>query len=318
MGGVFAGRLIEAGYAPTLVAGARVANAINARGITLRTSGQALQFEANAYASVNDIPGTGAFDVILLLTKAQHVVAAARSAANRAHGSTVFAALQNGIVEPAVAEVVGADRVIHSLLNWGASMHEPGVYERTAGIGTVLGERDGEVTERIKTLATCLKSVMPVSISTNILGAQWAKLQMNCAVTSFGALLAAPLAEILAVEAARRVFAEICREVLSVADAEGIRLETLAADPYAPRDNSHEDLDGWFKRIIGVYGGSVPSIRQDIERGRATEVDFLTGYVAERAAAHGIATPLCASITRMIHEVETGQRKLGMANLGEF
>ncbi|MBL8879726.1 MAG: 2-dehydropantoate 2-reductase [Phycisphaerales bacterium] len=318
MGGVFAARLIQAGYAPTLVAGARVAGAINSRGITLRADGQTLHFDTRAHASVGDIPDNTSFDLVLLLTKAQHVVEAARASAARTHDSSVFIALQNGIVEPAVAEVVGSERIVYSLLNWGASMHEPGVYERTAGIGTVIGERDGRITPRVEAAATILNCAMPVTISTNILGAQWAKLQMNCAVTSFGALLGTPLAEILTSEEARHVFVDVCREVLDVADAEGVRLETLAADPYAPRDASLDELDGWFKRLVGVYGGSVPSIRQDIERGRTTEIDFLTGHVADRAAAHSIRTPLCAAITRMIHEVEAGRRRLGMANLAEL
>lgn len=318
MGGVFAAKLIESGHAPTLVTGARMAEAINAHGITLQADGRSIHLPARAHAAVADVPGAAPFDVVLLLTKAQHVVEAARATLPRTHAATVFLALQNGIVEPMVAQVVGDERVVLSLLNWAATMHAPGVYERTAGTGTVLGERDGPESDRVRRLAACLGHVMPVTISANIVGAQWAKLQMNCAVTSLGALLGTPLKEILDLEPGRQSFLEVCREVLDVADAEGVRLETLAVDPYAPRSASSDRIAGWFDRVLTVYGRSYPSIRQDLERGRSTEIDFLSGYVAERAAQRSVGAPLCAAITRMIHDVEAGRRSLGIANLADL
>src|SRR5262245_30521375 len=132
MGGVFAARLIQAGHAPTLVAGSRMADVLTSRGITLLADMERSHHAVVAYPSVNDIPAGPPFDVVLILTKATAMIDAARAAAERSSPSTVFVALQNGIVEPAIASVVGEDRVVASLLNWAATMHEPGVYERTA------------------------------------------------------------------------------------------------------------------------------------------------------------------------------------------
>ncbi len=315
MGGVFAARLIEEGFAPTLVAGLRMAEALNERGITLHSEGRAVRQRVVAYPSVSDVPPDLVFDVVLILTKATAAPDAARAVLERSSESTIFVALQNGIVEPRVAAVVGKARVIWSLLNWSATMHEPGVYEQTTRMGTVLGEVKGAITPRLQRLGTVFEHVAPVFLSTNISGAQWAKLQMNCSVTELGTLAGAPLSDVLASGPGRRVFVEVCSEVLNVADAEGVRLETLVLDPYVPRSSSQAVIDAWLDKILSRYGKSRPSLRQDLDRGRPTEIDYLTGYVAERAEALSVPAPRCTAITQMIHEIEAGHRTLGMSNL---
>lgn len=61
-----------------------------------------------------------------------------------------------------------------------------------------------------------------------------------------------------------------------------------------------------------------PSSLQSLERGRPTEVDFLNGYVLEQAAKAGVDVPLNAALTRLIHEIEQGQRRIGPDNMDEL
>ena len=55
--------------------------------------------------------------------------------------------LQNGLCEERVAAIVGERRVIGAIVAWGASMPEPGRYERTAAGGFQIGRLDGELDE---------------------------------------------------------------------------------------------------------------------------------------------------------------------------
>jgi 2-dehydropantoate 2-reductase len=104
----------------------------------------------------------------------------------------------------------------------------------------------------------------------------------------------------------------------------GVRLERIAVDPmllYVPFDASL--LTRFFKdllvRIVGrKYGRLKSSSLQSLERGRRTEIDFLNGYVVEQASKIGVHVPLNKSVTRMIKEIEQGQRRLSPANMEEL
>lgn len=319
MGGVVAARLLESGLNPALVTGSEEkAAAIRRCGLTLRAPHSQTHQKAAAFARVEDIPKGAAFDYVLILTKAQNLADAVRDALLCTHENTVFVAMQNGIVEPLVSEIAGAKRVIGSLLNWAATMHQPGDYEQTVAHSTVLGEFDGVITPRLRKLGQMLETVTPIRFSRNILGAQWAKLQMNCSVTALVTVCGTTLNDLLDSQAGRDVFVAVCREVLDVADMAGVRLDKLAVDPYTARSHSAGELDRWFEQIRATYGKSRPSLLEDLNRGRTTEVDFITGYVADTAQKHGATAPLCAAVTRMIHEAETQKRPLGMHNIDEL
>jgi ketopantoate reductase len=45
---------------------------------------------------------------------------------------------------------------------------------------------------------------------------------------------------------------------------------------------------------------------QDVLRKRQTEVDFFSGLIARKGAAHTIETPFCVASTEMVHRIERG------------
>jgi len=57
------------------------------------------------------------------------------------------------------------------------------------------------------------------------------------------------------------------------------------------------------------------SMLQSIERRRPTEIDFLNGYVAKCGMEKGIMTPVNAALTKMVHEIEAGERTPSTNNL---
>ena len=87
-------------------------------------------------------------------------------------------------------------------------------------------------------------------------------------------------------------------------------LERLTVDPIPPgwSNNSGvgEDYDSWVKAIIAFYGDVKPSMLQDFERGRKTEVDFINGYVATLGHASGVPVHMNATITDLVHQIERG------------
>jgi 2-dehydropantoate 2-reductase len=231
---------------------------------------------------------------------------------------------QNGVVEPIIAEVVGKERVIGIVSNWGGTMHEPGVYEQTVSGGVVVGELDGQVTPRLSWLEAVLRHLGRVVVTDNIMGALWSKLALNCTITSMGGLMGVPLSEILEHPQGRKFFLGAYREVVDVARAHGISLVTLTVDPYAAHlplgadPGARRRVDQALAAIERVYGKGRPSVLQSLENGRETEIDFLNGHVVASADRVGLTAPINAVITRMIHEIENGSRDISLRNIEDL
>jgi 2-dehydropantoate 2-reductase len=83
--------------------------------------------------------------------------------------------------------------------------------------------------------------------------------------------------EYMETEAGKKVFRRTYEEALSVAFAAGTRLERLTVDPIPPGWASNvaaeKRYESWVEAIIAFYGDVKPSMLQDFERGRKTEVD---------------------------------------------
>jgi 2-dehydropantoate 2-reductase len=322
VGGVIASELIRAGVKPTLVCGnPGISAAIASRGLQLTTPERSFRVEAQAVTSLDDLPAGKRYDAALLVMKANRVMDAARDTLEHLSPDGFVVTFQNGIVEDAVAGVVGADKLVSGIIGWGATMREPGVYQRTSGGKTYLGELDSEPRERTSELGKILQTATPVDVNRNMRGVLWSKLAINCIVTSMGGLTGLTLGKMMAERRLRTVFAAVYREVVDTAHALGIRLEKIAADPellYVSRDAS------WFRRqfkdilfrIVGrKYGNVRSSMIQSLERDRPTEIDFLNGYVVQQAARVGLPVPVNAGLVAMIKQIERGERPMQLSNL---
>ncbi|MFH1810268.1 MAG: ketopantoate reductase C-terminal domain-containing protein, partial [Pseudomonadota bacterium] len=210
---------------------------------------------------------------------------------------------------------------VSAIVGWGGTMHGPGDVERTGPGAIHLGELDGRRSERVLALQRLLEPTGEVVVSDNIRGALWSKLAINCTITTAGALTGQTLGAMLGGRRARTAFLGVYREVIDTALALGVKLERIATDPmllYLPTDSGA--FRRWSKdllvHLVGLrYRRLKSSSLQSIERGRRTEIDFLNGYVVEQARSAGVATPLNAALTRLIKEIEQGQRVPSPANL---
>ncbi|MBV8368617.1 MAG: 2-dehydropantoate 2-reductase [Candidatus Eremiobacteraeota bacterium] len=124
----------------------------------------------------------------------------------------------------------------------------------------------------------------------------WRKLLVNAALNPLGALAArtngavatdpdlAPLAEILAAEAA------------AVAASEGVE----AGDPW-----------GTVEAAARASAANRNSMLQDLDAGRPTEIDAISGAILRRARAHGIAVPLTETMLRLVRGRERSALRAG-------
>src|ERR1700726_205588 len=311
LGGTIAARALRAGL-PVRLAARNIDSAKALRRSGLRVSGIGGDVRADVIdiAAVEDYGKGDQFDLILLATKAQDTLEVAPRVLRLLAPGGVMLPIQNGGVARVLADGLGEDRILGGFSNLGATMVEPGVYEHENTGHLEIGELAGGASERVERVARALGRAIEVKVSSNLTGAIWSKLLINCSVTTLGALCSQTMRQYMETEAGTKVFRRTYEEALSVALAIGTRLERLAMDPIPPGWPSNfaaeEHYESWVEAVIAFYGDIKPSMLQDLERGRRTEIDFINGYVATLGHASGVPVHMNVTITGLVHQIERG------------
>jgi len=318
IGGVVAGRLAELGVEVHAVSrNPAVLQAVAEHGLRLTGEGGDRHF----VVPVHPEAPPGPFDFVLLATQPRDVEAAARTIAGSLAPDGRVVCFQNGLCEERVAGVLGRrDVVLGGIVAWGASMVSPGVYDRTAEGGFVLGRLDGAADDRLDALADLLEVLGPVQKTRNLAGARWSKLALNCAVSSLGTLNGSTLGKVVRMRFARRVALEVMTEAVRVAQRLEIKLEkvsgTLDLERIALSDKTRPGLSlaGKHTLILAVglrYRRMRSSMLRAIEAGQPPGVEFLNGEVAERGQRLGIPTPVNTRITELVQAMGRGELQPG-------
>ncbi|MEA3348035.1 MAG: ketopantoate reductase C-terminal domain-containing protein, partial [Pseudomonadota bacterium] len=223
-----------------------------------------------------------------------------------------------------LAGILGRERVIGCVTGWGATMHSPGKLEMTSLGDFIIGNIDNREDPRLEQVQTILDCVLPTKISTNIAGDLYAKLIINSCITSVGALCGLYLGEMLARKKVRRIFFKIMEEALEVAKALDIQVEVLAGklNYYTFLENKGFLADikrELFLRVLGFkYRKLKSSTLQSLERGKKTEIDYLTGFITANAEKLNVSTPVNSQVYQIVKEIEQGKRKISPENLDQI
>jgi 2-dehydropantoate 2-reductase len=261
----------------------------------------------------------GKYDLCILATQPPNVEEAARTALPHLVDDAEVVVLQNGLCEERIAAIVGDHRVIGAIVAWGASMPEPGKYERTAAGGFQIGRLSGEIDDALKHVAELLEAVGPVTLTQNLRGARWSKLALNCAVSALGTIAGERLGPLVRVRRYRRLALEAMTECVDVAKAEGVKLEKVAGtldldwialsdEDRAARGSAALTAKHMLLLAVGLrYRRMRSSMLAAIERGRTPAIDFLNGEVVARGGKHGVATPVNARIVKTVWAIAKGE-----------
>jgi 2-dehydropantoate 2-reductase len=141
----------------------------------------------------------------------------------------------------------------------------------------------------------CSRGGMPTHALADARGAQWRKLIFNAASNAIGALTGLTHGRI-AEPPTRDLAWAVMAEGRAVSDAQGIVL-----------DQSPEELFDFAARKEVAYDHK-PSMLQDVEAGRPTEIDFLNGAIVDFGERHGVDAPLNRALTALVKGLERGDR----------
>ncbi len=328
IGGVIAAALAESGQDVTCVTtNDSIHAAVAERG--LKVVGEGATRHVDTKVSLG-VPATETFDYVLLATQPPEVEDAARSALSALAADGAMVCLQNGLCERRVARIVGDGRVIGAVVGWGATMPEPGLYEKTAPGGFTLGYPTGDpIGAEDEALVRALEAVGPVETTTNLRGKRWSKLAINCAISTLGTLGGERLGALMQHRFIRRLALEIMTEVVHVARAEHVRLEKVSGtlDLSWIALTEEERLAAGSPGLVAKHGLLLAvgfrfrrmksSMLSAIERGRTPAVDFLNGEVIDHAREHGVRVPVNTVAREAVWNIASGEKKPGLDLLRE-
>jgi len=311
LGGTIAARAIRTGLSVRLAArDTESAKVLRRSGLRVSGIGGEVKADTIDVAAIEDYGKGDQFDLILLATKAQDALDITPYMLDLLAPDGVILPIQNGGIARMLADRLGENKILGGFSNLGATMVEPGVYEQKNAGHLLIGELAGGVSERVERVARTLGRAIEVKVSSNLTGAIWSKLLINCSVTTIGALCSQTMRQYIKTKEGKKVFRRTYGEALSVALAIGTRLERLTVDPIPPGWASNiaaeEHYESWVEAVVAFYGDIKPSMLQDFERGRKTEIDFINGYVVTLGRASGVPVYMNARITELVHQIERG------------
>src|SRR5437879_2208856 len=141
------------------------------------------------------------------------------------------------------------------------------------------------------------KSGLPTKVVADPRGAIWGKFIFNSVMNPVGAIVMGVNAARYDVPEMRALIDDMAAECIRVAEAQGIRLE------FDPMYLVKKTRAG--ESPLTQHAGSMA---QDLEAGRETELEAMTGYVVRKAKELGVPVPVTESVYRMARGVEYAAR----------
>lgn len=258
---------------------------------------------------------SGKYDVILLLTKQLLNKEVVTFLKDYLEEDGVIVTLQNGLPEPGIAEIIGSNRTMGCVVEWGAALTAPGVCTLTSevdGLSFHMGKMDGITDEKFNEVKNLLELMCPVHEESNLIGARWSKLLINATFSGLGTVVGGVFGDVSENAAARKVAIRCMKECIDVGHAANVEFapvqgKNIVALFYYTGAIKREIATMLIPIAMKKHRNIEPSMLQDIKKGKACEVDAINGVVCEWGRKCGVKTPFNDKIVEIIRKCESGE-----------
>jgi len=297
IGGMLGVKLALGGHDVTLILRGANLEAVRQNGLTLIEE-NGIELLAKPVKATANISEAGVQDVVILGLKAHQVAAVAADLPQLMHSATRVVTMQNGIpwwyfyklagnytdmplraVDPdgVIAKHIPIDSLIGSVVYPASEVIRPGVIKVIEGNRFTLGEIDGADTASIRAISDAFKAAgFKAPVSRDIRSEIWLKVWGNLSFNPISALTHATLEDICLYPPTRELAASMMTEAQAIGEKLGVQFKV--------------SLD---KRIAGAQavGQHKTSMLQDVEQGRALELQALVASVIELGQMTQTPTP---------------------------
>jgi 2-dehydropantoate 2-reductase len=286
IGSLFAGHLASVCEVSVLTRRREHATALNDEG--LRVTGKS-ELHARVVASddAGELPQP---DVAIVATKATGLRPAMQPLSGRYPDATMVTVL-NGLGAEEIVREYGDWPIVSGVTFMSGTKHSDTHVEYILDTETWLGPYEETPLERAHEIGETIAAAgLRVEVLDDLRPAQWSKLIFNAAVNSVAALTGLPHDEHFAAEREPTDLGHFVHGLVdegkAVASAAGVEL--------------HDDP--WEMNVLATRRGSAhyPSMLEDLEAGRPTEIDLITGSLIREAERHEIPVPLSQAMYALV------------------
>src|SRR5947209_6778628 len=241
--------------------------------------------------------------------------------------------LQNCMNEETIAGIVGWGKTLGCIASSiTVNLPEPGHIHRGAGKGgaahTVFraGEVHGRITQRAEEICRLVGYADSAKVTGNLWGERWSKLVANAMQNGLSACTGLGGGDMLKNDPIRHFSTRLGSEAIRVGQALGYQLEEILHLPPETIARAGEGdaaamqtCDAQrFKDAGRTAPGQRPSMGQDMQKGRRTEIEFMNGMIAREGERIGVPARANAMLTDIVKRVERGELKADPSNITEL
>lgn len=288
-------------------------NCIVNNGLTVVDGEKTFSSAVKIVNSLDELKGK-VFDCCFSATRAFNMADAVKSVLPYLTSDSLVVAMNNGVCIDELASIVGYDRAVGGMINYGVGIASPGNYYIKVRGDLVLGMKSennpNSIPKPLVRLSELLNRAIPTSITENIIGCLYSKMLINSCITSSALISGLLLGDILKNKKGRALFTAVATEGVAVAKAAGINIP-----PYAGKLNYYSlvknDIFHKIKRRIiysvmaKQYKSRTSASLEALRKGVKTETDYFNGYIARLGRKFGISTPANDKICELIKRVES-------------
>jgi len=319
IGTYIGGSLALAGHRLTFVEQPAIAETLRQRGLKLDLSadkrrGEQSVFEIREVEIVDSLESALAgsrFDVAIFALKSFDTLTALESLKPLRETLPPVLCLQNGVDnEPAIAQALGADKVIHGTVTSAIGRGGPGeiTLEKLRGMGVA---ESSELSYRVA--AALDGAFLNCQLFSNAAEMKWSKLLTNLLANPTSAILDMTAAEIYAHPGLYQLEIEQLRECLAVMKAQGLGVVDLPGTPVRLLALATK-LPTWLSKPFlskaagAGRGAKMPSFHIDLYAGRTrSEVTYLHGAIVRAGEKLSVPTPVNKLLTETLLALAEGR-----------
>ncbi|MEH7124500.1 ketopantoate reductase family protein [Bacillus sp. JJ1773] len=235
-------------------------------------------------------------DLLIFTVKNDGLTDAIQACKNHVGEHTIILSALNGITSEAIiGDAYGMEKVLYCVAQ-GMDAVKVGNQLTYDHMGKLcFGDRDSDEksTEKVRAVAQFFESKeIPYQIIPEMYKHLWSKFMLNVGVNQTVAVYEGNYGEIQRLGQARETMIAAMREVMALSVKEGIHL-------------TEEDIEYWLDVLSKLSPEGKPSMAQDLEAKRFSEVELFSGTVLALGRKHGISTPVNEKLYNRIKAIES-------------
>ncbi len=233
-------------------------------------------------------------DLLLFTVKYSGLTDAISAVRKHVGENTIILSALNGISsEEMIGRVYGTDKVLYCVAQ-GMDAVKVGNQLTYENMGMLcFGDKEqGIVSEKTEWVKKFFEKVsFPFEVDTNMAKRQWGKFMLNVGVNQTIAVFKGNYGIIQQEGKARDMMIKAMKEVIALSEKEGVAL-------------TEDDLTYWLGVLETLSPDGKPSMAQDVEAKRYSEVDLFAGTVLKLGEKHNFPTPVNKQLFDWIKDIE--------------